>query len=400
QSRGKKKEERDKILIHNCHIHTFTRDDVPENFLGQGLARLMTRFNMLRVARILNALNIFRDDNQFDRYANFIRIMRCNTQEDIFKYVSHYYPSDTKFIVLAMDMAFMSAGKVQDYSKQLQGLKELKEKYKGKIYPFVAVDPRRADSSDDLLALVEGWFDEYKFYGIKIYPPLGYFPFDDKLEGVYKFALKKELPILAHASKSGPVFTRMKRNKLIDTIKTGLKDYLPEEKLRFKGKRQREICNYFTHPENWKIAFEKFGKFKTCLAHFGGSGEWERYLNPSTKGMCGEKIKSCKKKKIEGRYWVDIIYDLMKENDNLYTDISMTLHNPEFFPILRVLLENPEVNKQILFGTDFYMDESKISERTFGFNVRGYLGHDTFKLIAETNPRKFLSSKFYKLKVK
>ena len=397
QSKKKQKEKRDKIIIHNCHIHTFTRKDVPGNFLGRGLARLMTSANMLRIARFLNTLNIFRDNDQFDRYANLVRIMRCSTQEDIFKYVSHFYPSDTKYIVLAMDMEYMEAGKVQNYDIQLNGLEKLKNNYKGKAYPFVCVDPRRSNSSEELRKLVEKWFKNHKFCGIKLYPPLGFFPFDKKLKGVYTFAQENDLPIIAHASKSGPVFTRMNRQKLINKIKTELKPYIDEEKLRFKGKRKRIICNYFTHPDNYKIAFEKFGKFKVSLAHFGGSGEWSRYLNPSTIGLCGEKVKSYKKNKIEGRYWNEIIYDMLKEYDNLYTDISMTLYNSEFFPLLKVLLENPDVNKQILFGTDFYMDESKISERTYGLNIRGYLGHDYFKLIAETNPRKFLSSKLCKL---
>ena len=41
-------------------------------------------------------------------------------------------------------------------------------------------------------------------------------------------------------------------------------------------------------------------------------------------------------------------------------------------------------------GSDFYMNQLRYSERSFGLDLRGYLGEDDFKTIAYTNPRKFL----------
>jgi len=378
---------RKKIEIHNCHTHTFLYKDVPSKFLPLGLVRFIAK-RSVRIARFLNNITPGTDDDVYDRYANFLRLMKCPTQEKSFQYLTRFYPSNAKFVILSMDMNYMCAGDVpRHFEKQLDELVALKQKYPTKVFPFIGIDPRRKNIED----LVERYIGNQGFCGLKLYPPLGYFPYDDRLMSIYKYAESHGIPIIAHSSKSGPIYSRQKKKELIKTIKEGLD---PETGIlpSFKYKNEKELCNYFTHPLNYKILFNKFPKLKICLAHFGGQSQWTKFLNPSTIGICEKNNKQEK----EDECWFDIIYDMMKVEKTLYTDISFTLENRDFFSCLYVILTNPLVQEQILFGTDFYVVEAEKSERSFGIDLHGYLGTEVFRLISETNPKKFLSNCLHK----
>lgn len=380
-----------KIEIHNCHTHTFLFEDAPTKFLPLGLVRFLAKRGW-GIARFLNKIDPTTDGDVYDRYANFIRIIKCPTQEQTFEYLSRFYPKNAKFVILAMDMQFMGAGNVgREYTKQLDELSKLKKKYPNRVYPFIGVDPRRANIEE----LVKEYIEDHNFCGIKLYPPLGYFPYDSTLMPIYQYAQSHGIPIIAHSSKSGPIYCRLKKKELISKIKNEL-DPSTGIRLHFEGKSRKELCNYFTHPKNYKVLLNKFESLKVCLAHFGGASQWQRFLNPSTIGVC-EKMKKKEYKNIDtDKDWFSIIYDMLKDHKSLYTDISFTLENRDFFPLLKVLLSNSRVREQILFGSDFYMTEVSTSERSFGIDLHGVLGTEDFKLIAQTNPRLFLSNCLHK----
>jgi len=159
------------MQIHNCHMHIFTVDHVPKNFLPLGLTSLMKiPFLNAPLRFILVNLNPFSNRDLFQRYSNFIRISTNKTQEEIFKVVRAYYPLDTKFVVLPMDMAYMNAGDIpKDIHDQHDELYRLSQHptYGHQIVPFAAVDPRRENILDILKDLVE----HKGFKGIKFYPP-------------------------------------------------------------------------------------------------------------------------------------------------------------------------------------------------------------------------------------
>ena len=45
-----------------------------------------------------------------------------------------------------------------------------------------------------------------------------------------------------------------------------------------------------------------------------------------------------------------------------------------------------------LFGSDWYMVETKSEERRFGIDLRAFLGEDTFNQIANINPKIFMGT--------
>ena len=94
------------MQIHNCHMHIFTVDHMPKNFLPLGFASLM-KVPLLHTLLRFILLNINPASNRdiFERYSNLIKISTSNKQKDVFKVVRAYYPLNTKFVVLPMDMA-------------------------------------------------------------------------------------------------------------------------------------------------------------------------------------------------------------------------------------------------------------------------------------------------------
>jgi predicted TIM-barrel fold metal-dependent hydrolase len=142
-----------------------------------------------------------------------------------------------------------------------------------------------------------------------------------------------------------------------------------------KKKKKKELTSYFTHPSNYHNVFEKFKKLKICLAHFGSEYYWKEFIhNPGNPDN-----------------WFLIIKEMLSKYENLYTDISFTLNKKEFFPLLKVLMADNKIREKILFGSDYYMVESRTDERRFGLELRAYLGEKDFQKIAVTNPNNYLS---------
>ena len=163
----------------NSHIHIFHGiKDVPDRFFGKVLMMLLRGNKSFKViAKILHTLNPFSSKDEFDRYLSFAKTGRLAGQKEIFEKIQTQYPTDTKFVILPMDMAYMGAGYVErDYPEQLQDLKEVRDAYPDSVIPFIAVDCRRPNINDLFRTAIDNW----KFKGVKLYPPLGTFPFDSR----------------------------------------------------------------------------------------------------------------------------------------------------------------------------------------------------------------------------
>jgi len=87
------------------------------------------------------------------------------------------------------------------YKKHMLELEELAKKYPGKVFPFLAIDPRRMGT----MKLIEMKVNKGKgiFKGIKIYPPLGYLPTHPNLAPVFDYCVQYDIPITLHCSPGG-----------------------------------------------------------------------------------------------------------------------------------------------------------------------------------------------------
>lgn len=389
------------------------------------------------------------------RYVLLAHFTRYKSQGGIFSKLRMQYPSNSKFILLPMDMEFMEAGRPKEsYYKQLNDLAELKDRYPEKCLPFFFVDPRRIKEETEFFnykanngkvelqdCLVKEYIEEKKFSGFKIYPALGYYPFDELLLPLWKYAADHQIPIMTHCI-AGTIFYRGTKKKEWDNhpvFKTSEHG---------KGINLLEVENIdfsinFTHPMNYLCLLnepllrtivtkssdstkELFGfinsstklkydlaHLKICLAHYGGEEQWNKYFERDRHNYSQHLIKhrdrgldfslNSEGKIPWGRYkdiwrsvdWYSIISSLMIQYDNVYSDISYVLSKPSTYHLLKesVSMVNPKMRKRILFGTDFYVVRNHNSEKELLAKMKSLLSENEFDLIARENPIEYLESK-------
>jgi predicted TIM-barrel fold metal-dependent hydrolase len=432
----------DDFTIYNCHVHSFNLNHVNDRFT-KGVSPIPLRISFLRHSGILRWI-IKRAENAgsatIQRISNFIvhsfnvEQNKVKSQKEIISDLKSYYPKGTKFVIHTMDMDFMIDGKEQSNSKFNEQLRDFTSimstnSNKGLLFPFIHADPRRLEKYPFYFKRLSCYLRKGIFAGIKIYPALGYFPFDKRLKPVYDLALELNLPITAHCS-VGPVYYRGSVSDFsnMNFYKNG-KLFHPYTKKELPGKKPKHFSQHFTHPLNYACLFdaeflseywgispadaEKYKKLKICLAHYGGAEEWERYLkfpwSPQSADPLDLKYwnhtirKSGLLYRISNFFapeppdrrasWFSIISDLLKEHTNLYSDVSFSLSDADMLPLLKLILtKNDFINGRILFGSDFYMVSFKGAERELSIRLRSYLGEELFKIIAYDNPKKFLNN--------
>jgi predicted TIM-barrel fold metal-dependent hydrolase len=277
-----------------------------------------------------------------------------------------YYPTDARYVLLPMDFEHAGVGgSPQSYLEQLKELAQLARAEGEAVYAFVAADPRR----EGLLDLVRRYVEDHGFAGIKVYPPLGYFPFDEGLLPVYRYAQERGIPVLAHCSRGGVYYKGKITWAMCDHPLTGE---------RLSGWSMRRFAHNWTDPRNWDSVAESFPELRICLAHFGGEAEWKRYWRDPAR--CDDPRKT----------WFTIISDLIKKHENVYADVSFTAYYSEFWPLLKVLLNTEKTRDRILFGSDFYMVRVKGTEKVASISLRAAVGEPEYRRMAEVNPRSFL----------
>lgn len=367
------------LPIYNCHIHTFTHNHLPDYILNDTFSFLLGAFLGKIVARLLGSLiswcfirpghlaqplilaiaviNSVLQNEKLQSLESFLKASGVKSQAGMFERIQAQYPSNARFVVLPMDMKYMQLGSVHEsLDKQHADLLEIAAKAKGRVIPFYAADPRRLD----LVQRVAENLTDTKFRGIKIYPNLGYYPSDPKLMDVYAICEERGYPVMTHCSPSG----------------------LSQWGASAEESKAR------AHPDNYLPILEKYPRLKLCLAHFGGSDEWERHLKGPNTEHASEPT------------WLKIIADFIRSGryPNLYTDISYTIFSRkprglyiDYTDYLKVLLANQRLRDHILFGSDYYIvQREQMTEKQASLALRSRLGEDLFFKIAHYNPIEYL----------
>lgn len=397
-----------------------------------------------------------------DRYLLLGKFALHKDQARIFDKLKRQYPPGTGLVVLPMDMEQMGAGKVAEpYLQQLQDLKAIKAKDDEQIFkPFVFVDPRRIRNSKSFFNWTAGpnhevQIDEnceiydcminHHFSGFKIYPALGYYPFDHALLPLWKYAADHQIPIMSHTIR-GTIFYRGKKDQpdwhAHPILKKAPSNQNQPVPIRLDEKKNIDWTVNFTHPLNFLCLLSEqllrihvgqasqdikdlFGyngadkkmdrdlsELKICMAHFGGEDEWVKYLekdryyyaqqliqhrNQGLQFIPGPSITSTDWNRLSNYWsyvdWHSIICSLMIQYPNVYADISYILSKPRILPLLKETLDpslNPKLRKRVLYGTDFYVVRNHFSEKDLLAQMRAGLSEDEFDLIARHNPQTYL----------
>ncbi|MDJ1473215.1 hypothetical protein [Xanthocytophaga flava] len=379
----------------------------------------------------------------FQRYHTLGRFALHASQRGIFEKLISYYPEGTRFLILPMDMTYMAAGGVsKSYYSQLLELRILKRTHpkRDQLLPFVFADPRRLAEQPAYYDIIHGLFDNCGFTGIKIYPALGYYPFDKHLLKLFLWASQNSIPIVTHAIR-GIIFYR--------GLKQQTWNYHPVFKdsqgqpLKLYSFQNVDFINNFTHPLNYICLFEEpylrqvltyysllqpldaftvellslFGytnsqtplkhdlsQLKMCFGHFGGENEWNRYLtndksyfdnlfasnSAQTYPFMPDYVSKNIQQLWQSTSWFSIIRNCIMKYDNVYADISFTLHELNIITLLKECLTIPKLQDRILFGTDFYVVSHKKADKEIWIDSKSDFTPMELDRLARLNPQTFL----------
>ena len=218
---------------------------------------------------------------------------------------------------------------LQDQIKCLQKLSK-----NGNCYPFFAVDPRRTGI---IKAIIDGQFITKSaggFYGIKLYPRLGYHPMSGNLPELYAYCAKNKIPITTHCSNGGfPPWTTS--------------------------------SGEFTNPENFRPALEANPNLIINFAHFGhGNDSW------------GYKI-----------------VELMRTYPNVYADLACYTGDVDLMYFKVDYWKEPIVQQRTMYGSDFdvfYLTQTNFDMNNYISSFKSRFSQEELKNMMGTIPNKFL----------
>lgn len=357
----------------DVHCHLFTRDYIPDNYFHFRLPWLMKRSMLRRLIRILKGRK--KDDDTWTQHAtDFMDVARKETLAEVAAEMFQQSEDDFLYCPLMMDMTqAFGESTVHDMHVQLDAMREARNAHPDRMLPFVALDPNNPDMEELFL---KAFSDDYQFYGVKIYPLLGYLPNHPKLMEVFEVCERLGIPVTTHC---GGNATRA----LANTYELPFRRYDSQSQevddihvVSFKNEADKGL--FFSDPARWLHVLERFPKLRLNLAHFGGDDEWKRFS------------------KKDSDTWVHRIVGMMEDYEHVYTDVSFLIHLTEkrhsgFLETFEELLHEKElVRNRTLFGSDYYMvlihEKLPLVTRNFLFRLDDALEH---KLTRE-NPRRFL----------
>ncbi len=210
------------------------------------------------------------------------------------------------------------------------------------IYPFLGMNTQNY-TLNKIEKMLEKYFSDYRgierdfkknlgqfdgdieniksncFAGIKVYPPLGFDPWPEgnakelkKVECLYEYCSKKQIPITTHCSKEG--------FRVID----------------------KKDAKRFTSPLRWERVLKHYPDLKLNLAHFGSEKEW-----------------------------IDKLTDLVLSYEHVYVDFSYRAYDDDYYKLLKKVIDDlsdekdhQKFKQRILFGSDFIVNLMRVESYT------------------------------------
>jgi len=358
-------------VFFDVHCHVFNYRDVPDTFLGIRVPQNLRLLSYLE--KVLHKIKNSTDTDKLSKLAYFINFLKTRTTTEIAEKL-FAYSSQKNFIIcpLMMDMTPGIGGRIiDDFQIQIEKMRALKNAFPEKILPFLALDPNNPKMADNFYKVFEEGGD-YNFFGVKIYPSLGYLPSHPKLMEIFSICEKKKIPVTAHCS-GATVHTNKKIIRNIPGLHQNSDGSLSELPITMKFRKRNQYSDFFNHPTNWNPVLDKHPGLKLNLAHFGGDEAWNKYSTGDREN------------------WVTQIIRMMHQYENLFADFSYTLYNRSYAIALKDLLnENYVVADRVLYGSDYYMVVTEGHFNKLNNEFISLMGDPLMKKIAKDNPLRFL----------
>lgn len=346
----------------NVHCHLLNLDFVPDSFFK---SRAPVREWMLRnkvTGWLARAITLVLPGIKYDKVHEVLDILNQDIRHVAETLIAEMDKANIALATpLMMDLEFASFNVKPEipYRYQAQLMSTITLEHKGRLLPFIMLDPRRKDAFE----LVKTALEDKGFLGIKMYPPLGYHPepssfinnseVNETLEMVYKYCQEHSIPITTHCSKGGAYSA----------------DLIHSKNLAFN------LCN----PSNWEEVLEKYPDLILNFAHFGGNGDFLDFFESTEKES-----------------WTNKIQLLMKQFKNVYADVSYhdgaltPKTRKKYFDILNELMDDEIINQRILFGSDWLMTRHTWTENMYVEIFKDPDNTTKYDMLGLNNPLKFL----------
>jgi predicted TIM-barrel fold metal-dependent hydrolase len=415
------------MQYYNVHSHTFTMTNAPRQFLHLYLPDFLadaidkitnTEPGTVTIEFLLRKLG----GNGGKRYASFLKIGKSKNQAEVFDMLKNSYADDTaiRFIALTMNMEYCGADtSTSGFEGQVEEVLNIKRQYPDRFLVFLGVDPRWETGGRSIKETVERYFTTplkindttsvNPFCGIKIYPSMGYYPFDERLMETFEWAAQHRVPVLSHCNYLGGIYNNDERY-----IRDHLSEKDPYSGEIYRGEYVKEsgfcrwfigtktsnnnldTCSYFMEPITFLRMMDYFkakgAPLKLCLAHFGGGNQIKD--RESSKKPFGAAKKN----------WFLQVKEMLEKYDSLYTDISYALYDKDIFDVIFDESNNPSYGNRIMFGTDFFLTEREQPEKNTYLNFKNeakkrtlsnFNNVNAWDQVAGNNVAEFLKSDFY-----
>ncbi len=364
----------------DVHCHIFNFETVPKKylFLKLPVSYKSQHDELEKLEKHLHNLHKKTNKDHIKFLANFIDTGNQESMKNVAGKLFSYYPSDTIFTPLMMDMEYgLQSKPLIPYSKQVEEMRKLSTSvFPHKMLPFLALDPR----NPNLFKLFEKSMSKGGgFFGVKLYPSLGYLPSDKQLMKIFEICEAKNIPVTTHVG-GNTVHTTQRFIKVTgkQVAQSGeLKDRVVRmpHLFRMSGKKTGEVLN---NPKNWEPVLYSFPNLKLNLGHFGGTTEWLKHLkSPAPRIMQ--------------------IINLIQRYDYVFSDFSNNFEYPEITVHLKkMLLSDSKIKSRTLFGSDFFMVLLASDYTKSRVQFEETLGPELLKIISHENPKNFLFTKAVK----
>ncbi|MBN2891053.1 MAG: amidohydrolase family protein [Bacteroidales bacterium] len=352
----------------DVHAHIFNKDYIPDKYFGIRIPFLVNVDFLMQLESLMDLISLDEDD-KLSNYAYFIDLVAKKSMGEIADLLISSCPPNSIFCPLMMDFKPGIYGAVnKDIFDQLNEMKTIRDKHPSKFLPFVAISP---NNKAHLEVFEKAFSKDYNFFGVKIYPSLGYLPSHPNLMKIYEICEHYDIPVTTHSG-SGTVHASKNKFKLnyYDIDEEG-KLILETERKNFYFKKQFE--KYFNDPKKWEPVLRTFPKLRLNLAHFGGDSEWD-------------------KKTRNDKEWTFSTINLMERFPNVYSDVSYIIHIPEMHSkFIELFKLNKWVADRTLFGTDFYMISIEGHFKEIRARFVKNMGEEIMHKISVENPLNFLN---------
>lgn len=352
----------------DVHVHLINKDYFSKKYLS---IRMPGLIDLDFLMSIDNLMDYFKEeqDSKLINYAKFLHFISSNSLKDIAQNLINTHPVNTIFCPLMLDFEMNIDGKKKyDFFKQMDDHLKITKDFPGHFLPFVAIDPNNPMHTE---IFNKAFSKEYNFFGIKIYPSLGFMPSHPNLMKIFEICEKYDIPVISHSGSDGVYNPKSPLTfeyfKLDDSGR--LKRVIQKKNFFFR----KQYSKLLGDPKLWEPVLSAFPKLRLNIAHFGGYREWDD--NPHHD---------------KGNLYT--IIDLMERYTNVYSDISYIISQPSMITKFIELFESNEVvANKTLYGSDFHFikiegDFSKIRSK-----FQAELGSKIMNKISVENPLKFLN---------